>query len=195
MIPSSANATSLFQAGGLGPEGFAEIAQIFERAGADYIAMTNGVYETMSHSVPLTDGAIITQDAARIFRKSVSIPLLIQGIHDPRNADAAVASGNADMVMLARQMLADLEYANKVRDGRIDSIVRCIRCNSCLRRLMLGMAIRCPVNPRMGRESRAPGQLPPLNRIIAAPVERVMLRLTQSRALMRVMLKLAAPRR
>jgi 2,4-dienoyl-CoA reductase-like NADH-dependent reductase (Old Yellow Enzyme family) len=182
-------------AGGLGPDDSAALARIFERAGADYIAMTNGVYETMSLSMPLTDGAIITQGATQIFRKSVSIPLLIQGIHDPRNAVAALAGGHADMVMLARPMLADPEYANKVRDGRIDSIVQCIRCNACLRRLMFGMPIRCPVNSRMGRESRVPGQLPRLNRIIAAPIERVILGVTNSRTVMRAILKLAARRR
>lgn len=96
--------------------------------------------------------------------------------------------------MLARPMLADPEYANKVHAGRLEAIVPCIRCNQCLRRLMFGMGIRCPVNPRMGRESRAPGQPPPLNRILAAPVERVMLRLTQYRGVMRVLLKLAARR-
>jgi len=78
-------------------------------------------------------------------------------------------------------MLADPEYARKTCQGHIDDIVRCDRDNQCLRRLMLGMPIRCSVNPRMGRESQRPGALPPIKRLVQAPAEKVVLGLTGSK--------------
>ena len=56
--------------------------------------------------------------------------------------------------MLARQLLADPEYPNKVKEGRVSEVVWCDRNNVCLRRLLMNMPVRCHRNPRMGQESR-----------------------------------------
>jgi 2,4-dienoyl-CoA reductase (NADPH2) len=50
--------------------------------------------------------------------------------------------------------------------------------------MVLGMPVRCTQNSRMGRESRTPGALPPLDRVLKAPVERVALGLMGSKAMM-----------
>ena len=88
--------------------------------------------------------------------------------------------------MFARQMLADPQYAAKVRDGRLSEIVPCDRQNLCMRRMIMGMPVRCSVNPRMGRESRAPGKRPPLQRVIKAPIEHAVLAATGSERVMTV---------
>jgi len=167
-----------------GPEGFAAIARKVEDVGVDYVALSTGCYEKMNASAPSVDGALVDSGDARVFKEALSVPVLIQGLHDPANAARAIAGGHGDMVMLARQMLADPDYARKVVDGRAGAIVRCDRDNYCMRRLVFNMPIRCTVNPEMGRESRQGGH-PPLGRLLKAPVEEAILKFTGSRALMK----------
>ena len=162
---------------GLGPQGYAEIAQLLEREGVDYIAMTDGAYETMNQGVRREDAGIIEHGEAAIFRKAVSIPLMLQGVHDPERASKAITGGHTDMVMLARQMVADPEYPEKVRTGRTADITWCDRDNQCLHRLILSMPIRCTVNSRVGREDRH-RPLPPLSRVVPGSIERAVLGLT-----------------
>jgi len=175
-----------FMPDGQAPEEFVAIAKLVEAAGLDYVALSTGCYETMDRSAPMVDGGLIESGEARLFKAALSVPVLMQGLHDPANAAAAIEEGHGDMVMLARQMLADPDYARKATSGRVAEIVRCDRDNLCMRRLVLNMPIRCAVNPHMGRESRAPGAPPPLRRVLRAPVERAVLGLTGSRRLMRL---------
>lgn len=165
-------------------EEFAAIAKLVEAEGLDYVALSTGCYETMDTSAPPVDGGMIGNGDARVFRQALAVPVLIQGLHDPANAAAAVAQGHGDAVMLARQLLADPEYARKAVAGYSADIVRCDRDNRCMRRLVMNMPIRCSVNPSMGRESRARGALPPLRRLFQAPIEEALLALTGSAALM-----------
>lgn len=165
---------------------FAAIARLVGAEGLDYVALSTGCYETMDKSAPPVDGGMIESGDARVFKQALSVPVLVQGLHDPANAAAAIADGHGDAVMLARPMLADPDYARKATTGRADDIVRCNRDNHCMRRLVMGMPIRCLVNPAMGRESRAPGALPPLKRFVQAPVEEVVLGLTGSPRLMKL---------
>jgi 2,4-dienoyl-CoA reductase-like NADH-dependent reductase (Old Yellow Enzyme family) len=169
--------------GGQGPEGFAEIAGIVAREGLDYIALTDGNYEAMDVNTPTADGAMVDHGEPQAFRRQVDVPLLLSNINDPRRAAEALDAGHGDAVMLARQLLADPEYANKVRDGRVDEIVWCDRSNECLRRLLLNFPVRCHRNPRMGREGRTGRGVPPA-RLARRPVEEAALALTGSERLM-----------
>lgn len=171
-------------ADGQGVAEFAAIAKLVEAEGLDYVALSTGCYETMDTSAPAVDGGMIDSGDARLFKQALSVPVLIQGLHDPANAAAAIANGHGDAVMLARQLLADPQYAQKAVAGRPADIVRCDRDNRCMRRLVMNMPIRCSVNPAMGRESRARGALPPFRRFFQAPIEKAMLALTGSAALM-----------
>lgn len=172
--------------GGQGPEEYAQIAALVEHAGIDYVAMVDGCYESMKQSAADEDGTQLKYGEPAIFKRALTVPTLMSNAHDPGLAAKAIGNGEADMTMLARQMLADPEYANKVRAGAVDTIVRCRRDNVCMRRMVMGLPVRCEVNPRMGRESREPGQWPPLGRMIQAPMEHVMLQLTTSRTFMRM---------
>jgi dimethylglycine catabolism A len=173
-----------FMPDGQGPHGFAEIARIVEAAGLDYVALSAGSYEAMHESAPSTDGWMVDSGVARIFKEALSIPVLIQGIHDPIRAARDLAAGHGDMIMLSRSMLADPDYARKVVERRPNTIVKCVRDNYCMRRMVFGMPVRCEVNPRMGRESRAPHSLPPLKRVLRAPAESTFLALTGSEPVM-----------
>lgn len=68
--------------------------------------------------------------------------------------------------------------------GRPETIVKCVRDNYCMRRMVFNMPVRCEVNPAMGRESRSGHKLPPAERLIKAPVEQLILKLTGSERLM-----------
>lgn len=168
---------------GQGPTGFAAVAKEVEAAGLDYVALSSGCYETMRQSAPSVDGALVESGDADVFKRTLTVPILLQGLHDPVRAADAIAQGRGDMVMLARQMLADPAYAGKVVAGRTDDIVRCNRENVCMRRMVFNMPVRCPVNPQMGREARA-GRMPPLKRFAQAPIERAVLAATGSKRLM-----------
>lgn len=172
----------------LGPQGFSEVAQHVERAGIDYVALSPGCYETFDTSISDSDGNLVDTGISRVFKDALSVPILVQGLHDPARGAAALSQGVADFVMLARPLLADPDYARKACEGRFDQIVRCDRENLCLRRLLLNMPIRCSMNPEMGRESRT-GSVPPVGRMLRAPLEQLALILTCKRAVVKVAAK------
>jgi 2,4-dienoyl-CoA reductase (NADPH2) len=175
--------------GGQDAAGYAAIAALVEREGVDYVALSDGTYESLDMSSSVKDAATVGQDA-QVFRQAVSCPLIVGGVHSPDHAAQVIAAGHADAVMFARSLLADPQYANKVREGRATDIVACDGHNQCLARQAMGMPVRCTVNPRMGREDRRPGQLPPIGRFLAAPAERAVLAATGSQTLMNLAAKL-----
>jgi len=134
------------------------LAKAFERAGADYIALTVGGYENVD-LVMEGRGYLVRSGEGKAFRDALHIPVLLQGIHDPAQGALAITSGHCDMLMLGRSFLADAAYMTKLRLGQPDTIVRCDRNNSCVRRLMLQMPIKCSRNPALGRWEAAPPTL------------------------------------
>ncbi|HWI74342.1 MAG TPA: NADH:flavin oxidoreductase [Baekduia sp.] len=175
--------------GGQGPEEFAAIARLVEREGLDYVALTDGNYESMD--AVNVDAPTIVHGEARVFREALSCRLILGGIHSLANLARAVDDGYGDAVMLARQLLADPEFAKKIGERRYDDLVLCDYNNSCSRRLMFGFPIRCANNPRMGRESRHPGDRPPLRRVAKAPIERAVVSAAGSEGLIELVGKLA----
>lgn len=88
---------------------------------------------------------------AQEIRKSVHIPIeTVGGINEPEMAEEIIASGKADLVAMARSIIADPDWANKAKDGHPEDIRPCIRCLRCLnysRRPQTGTSV-CTVNPR-----------------------------------------------
>ena len=110
--------------------------------------------QAMAENVPSQSGNMLRHGEPQAFRAAVGdIPLFLSSTPDPQQAAAAIAAGHADATMLARQLLADPDYANKVLRGREDEIVWCDHANSCMRRLMTNVPVACHKNPEMGRES------------------------------------------
>jgi 2,4-dienoyl-CoA reductase-like NADH-dependent reductase (Old Yellow Enzyme family)/thioredoxin reductase len=77
-------------------------------------------------------------------------------IVDPAEADLLLASGAADAVGMTRALITDPDLPRKVRAGEVDSVVRCIGCNSCIAHYHAETPIRCSMNPRTGRELTLP---------------------------------------
>ena len=86
-------------------------------------------------------------------KKHVKVPVAtIGGLNDPAQMEEIIASGKADIVEMARALLADPELPNKVTAGRDDEIVRCLRCFTCMAERPTTGTRRCTVNPLIGRE-------------------------------------------
>src|SRR5207244_1891420 len=92
--------------------------------------------------------------ATRGIKQAVSIPVAASNrINSPEIAEEIIARGDADMVSMARALLADPEFANKARAGDRAAIKLCIACNqACLDHYFTGEPATCVVNPRAGRE-------------------------------------------
>ncbi len=140
--------------GGQGPDGFAEVAAHIVEAGVDFISLSEGNYESMGENVPSTSGRMLAHGEPQAFRKAVgpNVRLFISSTPDPQQAAGAISAGHVDASMLARQMLADPDYADKVIAGRTADIVWCDHSNACMRRLILNVPVACHKNPEMGRE-------------------------------------------
>jgi 2,4-dienoyl-CoA reductase-like NADH-dependent reductase (Old Yellow Enzyme family)/thioredoxin reductase len=88
------------------------------------------------------------------FKKVLKVPIVTVGsITTMEEADRIIADGRADMVAMARAILADPEIVNKARQGRADDIRPCLRCHTCNKLTAAFYPIRCAVNPVLGRES------------------------------------------
>jgi 2,4-dienoyl-CoA reductase (NADPH2) len=88
-------------------------------------------------------------------RPEVSIPVVTTNrINTPQVAEDILARGDADMVSMARPLLADPEFVKKAREGRADEINICIACNqACLDHTFNRKICSCLVNPRACRET------------------------------------------
>lgn len=125
-------------------------AKAIEAAGATILNTGIGWHEarvpTIATSVPRAAFAGVTAK----MRPEVKIPLVATNrINMPDVAEDILASGGADLVSMARPLLADPEWANKARAGRAHHINTCIACNqACLDHVFEQKNATCLVNPR-----------------------------------------------
>ena len=141
--------------GGLSGDEIVKLAQAIESAGADLLNSGIGWHEaripTIGHAVPRAAFSWAT----RRVKQAVRIPVIASNrINAPELAEAILARGDADMVSLARPMLADPEFANKAKAGDRKGINICFACNqACLDEIFDGRIAGCVVNPRACRET------------------------------------------
>jgi len=92
--------------------------------------------------------------ASHALRDAVTIPVIAANrINSPQVAEGIIEAGDADLVSLARPLLADPDFVAKARRGAEGEIVPCIACNqSCLDHVLTGVAASCLVNPLAARE-------------------------------------------
>ena len=86
-------------------------------------------------------------------KKHVSVPVAtIGGLNDPEQMEEIIASGKADVVYMARALLADPQLPRKVVEGRDEDIIHCMRCFVCMAERPITATRRCSLNPLIGRE-------------------------------------------
>ncbi len=132
-----------------------EIARRLEAAGVAALDVDAGCYETWYWAHPPTfqpPGCMV--DMAEMARKVVNIPVIAVGkLGYPELAERVLQEGKADFIMLGRALLADPDWANKVKGGRLDDICPCIGCHEgCFARIGAGKYLSCAVNPTTGME-------------------------------------------
>ncbi|MEQ1298693.1 NADPH-dependent 2,4-dienoyl-CoA reductase [Acinetobacter soli] len=131
------------------------LAKEIEKAGATIINTGIGWHEaripTIATKVPRAAFTWVTEK----IRPHVKVPLITSNrINTPEMAEYVLASGHADIISMARPMLADPEFALKAREGRSDEINTCIGCNqACLDHIFNGKVASCLVNPRACHET------------------------------------------
>jgi len=127
-----------------------QLAKRIEAAGATIINTGIGWHEaripTIATSVPRRAFAWVTKQVMG----HVSLPLITSNrINTPRVAEEVLAEGCADMVSMARPMLADAHFVRKALAGQANQIAPCIACNqACLDHTFAGKLTSCLVNPR-----------------------------------------------
>ena len=159
--------------GGSTLEEVIELAKAIEAAGATIINTGIGWHEaripTIATKVPRAAYAWVT----RSVMGHVSIPLVTSNrINTPEVAEQLLVDGYADMVSMARPLLADADFVRKARQGRADEINTCIGCNqACLDHTFSGKITSCLVNPRACHETEmqvTPAQQPKRVAIVGA---------------------------
>ena len=117
------------------------------------------VFAVTHPSMFLEDGVNVKY-AAEI-RKYVKTPVATVGaLTDPALMEEIIASGQADVVEIARGLIAEPDLPNKARAGRDDEIKRCMRCLHCFSTLLNDGQFYCAINPETSRELEARYALP-----------------------------------
>ena len=136
------------------------MAKAISSAGATILNSGIGWHEaripTIATSVPRGAFTWVTGKLRRELRAAgIEIPLCTTNrLNTPEVADAVLAAGDADMVSMARPLLADPDFVRKASQGRAADINTCIACNqACLDHTFSGKISSCLVNPRACHET------------------------------------------
>eukprot|EP00045_Choanoeca_perplexa_P011633 m.124278 g.124278 ORF g.124278 m.124278 type:complete len:679 (+) comp15701_c0_seq1:135-2171(+) len=144
-------------------EEIVQLAKELEQAGVTIINTGIGWHEaripTIATMVPRGAFTWVTER----MKAEVSVPLVtVNRINTPEVAEQILASGQADMVSMARPLLADPDFVAKAAQGREDEINTCIGCNqACLDHTFKGQRASCLVNPLAGYELKYKDLLAP----------------------------------
>ena len=131
-----------------------EIAKLLESR-VDLLHISAGTYQRgfgITHPSMFIPHGCNVYLAAEI-KKHVIVPVAtIGGLNDPAQMEEIIATGKADIVEMARALLADHELPRKVMMNRNEDIIKCLRCFTCMAERAVTSTRRCTVNPLIGRE-------------------------------------------
>jgi 2,4-dienoyl-CoA reductase (NADPH2) len=125
-----------------------------EDAGVDCLDVTGGWHETRVPQITMNVPRGAFAYLARGIKSTVRAPVIASNrINNPELAEKIIRRGDADMVTMARALLADPDMPLKAFKGASDSIRHCIACNQgCFDGIISGRPVTCTVNPEAGRE-------------------------------------------
>ncbi len=141
--------------GGMARDEILTLAKAVEAAGVTIVSTHFCWHEAQVPTIAtMVPRAAFTQVTGRL-REVLTVPLITSNrINMPDVAEAVLARGDADLISMARPMLADADLVNKAREGREDEINTCIACNqACLDHTFTGKMVSCLVNPRACNET------------------------------------------
>jgi 2,4-dienoyl-CoA reductase (NADPH2) len=141
--------------GGMSFDEVVTLAKRMEEAGVSILSTHFTWHESRVPTIAtMVPRAAFTSVTGRI-REHVSVPMITSNrINMPDVAEGVLARGDADLVSMARPMLADAEFMRKAAEGRADEINTCIACNqACLDHVFQLKVASCLVNPRACHET------------------------------------------
>ena len=116
---------------------------------------------TITHPSMFREDGVNVKYAAAV-KKAVGTPVSAVGaINDPEMMEEIIASGQADVVGVARAVIADPDMPLKARAGKQDEIKKCLRCFVCFAGNVTKRQIRCAINPEIGYEQEMKISCPP----------------------------------
>lgn len=142
--------------GGLSHEEACKLVKLFADAGANFFNISQGSYENPGAGFAPDGEDDFTRWAPGFRDASGGLPIITPSFIRPETAAAAVASGKTDLISLGRQSIADPYWPAKVKAGRSQDIIKCIRCQQCYMNLFEPRWIRCSVNRTAGFEKYYP---------------------------------------
>lgn len=133
-------------------------ASTLEEAGVDMFNVTGGWHETRVPQLTMNVPRAAYVYLAHGIKSSVSSPVLASNrINDPELAEEILRNGEADMVTMARGLLADPDLPRKAQMGKAHRIYHCIACNQgCFDNIFSLKPAGCLVNPAAGSEEEGP---------------------------------------
>ncbi|WP_341926758.1 NADPH-dependent 2,4-dienoyl-CoA reductase [Nocardioides psychrotolerans] len=133
----------------------AELAHGLEEAGVTVLNTGIGWHEARVPTIITQVPRGAWRSATARLKAEVSVPVCASNrINTPELAESILAAGEADLVSMARPLLADAFFVNKAAEGRADEINTCIGCNqACLDHVFQNRKASCLVNPRACRET------------------------------------------
>jgi 2,4-dienoyl-CoA reductase-like NADH-dependent reductase (Old Yellow Enzyme family)/thioredoxin reductase len=143
---------------GLTIEESKRICEVFEKEGADAIDVSSGTAVTdpipaFPPFPPMSFPRGIFLRYAEEIKKVVKIPVIAVGrINDPALGNEFLKEGKADLIGMARGLVADPEVPNKIAEESLEDIRPCIACMTCLHTLFTRRPMECLVNACAGRE-------------------------------------------
>ena len=142
--------------GGLENEEVLRVVALCREAGANFFNISQGSYENPGAAFAPDGEDQFTKWGPGFKRAADGLPVITPGFINPETARNAISSGSTDIISLGRQSIADPFWPAKVKSGRNDDIVKCVRCQRCYMDLMTANWARCSVNPIVGKEKHYP---------------------------------------
>ncbi|MFP5441831.1 MAG: FAD-dependent oxidoreductase [Gammaproteobacteria bacterium] len=139
----------LVEGGNTGEE-IITVAKALEAAGATLLNTGVGWHEANIPTIVTSVPRAAFRQATAMVKRNVNIPVVASNrINMPDTCEDIIASGDADMVSMARPLLADPYFAAKAQAGKADEINTCIGCNqACLDHTFKAKRSTCLVNPQ-----------------------------------------------
>jgi 2,4-dienoyl-CoA reductase-like NADH-dependent reductase (Old Yellow Enzyme family) len=142
--------------GGISVEDSLRLARMLEEKRLiDYVNVSVGSYLRQNKMIGGMNEPVGYQLPTSVpITRNINLPTLVTGrFRTLEEMDQVIRAGDADMVGLARAMIADPHLVSKSLAGNVDSVRPCIACNqACTANSVFGLPIECAVNPGAGHE-------------------------------------------